>query len=84
MTEQEKMKSSLLSVIDHVISITKFLSETSSSLLAVRYALAEVSPERFEPAYEKFYEGPDCALVRQGLNEAIRSLDEISRHLTTS
>ena len=80
MTEQE-MKSGLLSVINHVISITKFLSETASSLQAVRHALEEVSPDRFEPAYEKHYAGPDCALTRQGLNQIAQSLDRLSQHL---
>lgn len=51
--------------IEGIAATDRQLADLSSSLLAIRLALAEVSPERFEKAYAKHFSGPDCEKVRR-------------------
>ena len=54
MTSQE-LTEQLAIVFDELATINDYLSKISPSLLALRKALEEVSPERFEPVYERYF-----------------------------
>jgi hypothetical protein len=73
----DELQSKLNKTVEYLVTVTQFLAETSSSLYAVRRALEEVSPERFEPIYEKYFSGADCQQIRQGLNQVIQSLRDL-------
>jgi hypothetical protein len=79
--DTQELRNQLVRTIEHVATLSKFLSETSSSLLAVRYALEDVSPLRFEAAYEKHFVERDCEQIRQGLNLVTQSLLDSARDL---
>ena len=78
------LKQQMVTVIEEIATVNKFLSEISPSLFAVRRALEEVSPERFEAAYEKYFSGQDCEIIRQALDSKVRSLLESARLLKQS
>lgn len=76
-----ELKKQIATVIEEVATVNKYLSEISPSLLAVRRALEEVSPDRFEAAYEKYFSGQDCETIRKALDQKVRSLLESARLL---
>jgi hypothetical protein len=77
----QELRLYLEKTIENVATISKFLAETSSSLLAVRYALEDVSPLRFETAYKKHFLEQDCEKIREGLNLVTQSLLDTARDL---
>ena len=79
--DTQELRRHLVKTIEHAATLSKFLSETSSSLLAARYALEEVSPIRFEAAYEKHFLELDCEQIRHGLNLVTQSLLDSAREL---
>ena len=60
--------------IEGIAATDRQLAGLSSSLMAMRLALAEVSPERFEKAYAKHFSGPGCEKVRQTLQADAQAL----------
>ena len=54
MTSQE-LAEQLALAFDELATINDYLSKISPSLLALRKALEEVSPQRFESAYERYF-----------------------------
>jgi enamine deaminase RidA (YjgF/YER057c/UK114 family) len=61
----EMLTEQLALAFEELSTINKQLGLTSSALIATRLALEEVSPDRFEKAYGKYFAEPGSALIRQ-------------------
>ena len=61
----EMLTKQLALAYDELSTINKHLAQVSSALLATRRALEQVSPLRFERAYEKYISEPESVLIRQ-------------------
>jgi hypothetical protein len=79
-----ELRTRLAEAIENIAAIEKEVGDLSSSVAAMRLALQEVSPEKFEPAYAKHYEGAICEQVRRRSSDAERALLEIARRLKLS
>jgi hypothetical protein len=69
---------------DELSTINKHLGQVSSALLATRRALEQVSPLRFENAYEKYYSEPETILIRQERERQSHAFAEMAKSLRQS
>jgi hypothetical protein len=79
--ETEELQLQLAEVIERMAAIELLLGDVASSLAAMRIALREASPARFERLYEKCYEAAECEQVRQQSSAAAKALLEIAKRL---
>jgi hypothetical protein len=79
--ETEELQLQLAKAIERMAAIELLLGDVASSLSAIRLALHELSPERFEPLYAKYYEAAECEQVRQLSSTAAKALLEIAKRL---
>lgn len=82
--ENEQLKSQLINTIKNVIALSRGLAEISPSLFAMRKALNDVSPDRFETAYLKYFVEEDCKLIQRGISQVTESLLESVQQLQQS
>ena len=61
----KELQLQLAVAIEGAAATQKQLGDLAASVMAIRFALSEVSPDKFEPSYAKYYVGGDCELVRQ-------------------
>ncbi len=68
----QELKLQLAEVIEGLAATDRRIAELSASLMAMRLALRQVSPARFEPSYAKQYEGAECQRVRSSSGRSNR------------
>ena len=80
----EELKLQLADTIEGLAATDRRLAGLSSSLMAMRLALRDVSPDRFESAYQKHFEGEECEAVRQSILTDAELLLALARMLKQS
>jgi len=78
------LKLLLADVIEGTAATDRRLSSLTSSVTAMRLALAEISPERFESAYAKHYEDAGLQLQRRSDDSGVQSLLALAQSLRRS
>jgi hypothetical protein len=68
-----ELKDHVIGVCENLVELDRQLGELSASLVAMRQTLGEVSPDRFEAAYQRHLAGP--------LSEQIRQAHELGRNV---
>jgi hypothetical protein len=82
--DTEELQLQLVKVIERMAAIELLLGDVASSLAAMRIALREASPARFERSYAKYYEAAECEQVRRQSSAAAKALLEIAKRLKPS
>ena len=77
----ETLTKQLAVAFEELSTINKYLAQTSPALLATRHALEEVSPDRFEKAFEKYIAEPDAVLIRQEREQQARAFAAMAESL---
>jgi hypothetical protein len=80
----KELQLQLAVAIDSVAATQRQLGDLASSVMAMRFALSEVSPDKFEPSYAKHYEGVDCEQVRQRSSTDVKLLLAAAKMLRQS
>jgi hypothetical protein len=65
--ELDELKLKVVELTEEVATLRKYLSEISTSLLAVRRSLEEVTPEKSKTVYNAHFAAQDSQLIRSGL-----------------
>ena len=79
--DDKELRLLLARAIESMAATELQLGDLAASVVAMRLALLEASPERFESLYRKHYEAAECKLVQQHSSAAARALLEIANKL---
>ncbi len=79
-----EIKLLIADVIEGIAATDRRLSSLTSSVTAMRLALAEVSPERFETSYARHYEDAGLQMQRMSDDLGVRSLLALAENLRQS
>ena len=82
--DKKELQLLLASAIESMAATELQVGDLAASVVAIRLALLEASPDRFESLYGKYFEAAECKQVQQQSSAAAKALLEIARRLKLS